>query len=369
MGQSITEFPAAFQSAVNQALAMCPGAYIVSGYRSMDEQRTLYNAYLSGHGNLAAPPGQSNHQDTNHGAVDIGGDKECMHRVAGSLGLGFPVDGEDWHMELIGSATAETTANIDSYVAQRENPLELANRMLYGDIVFDLSDPEAMRRSVTVDEGTDPTTTPQPAQPQATIPDGAVTPMPTILTTLAAAGFSGDNLVTAAAVVMAESGGNPSAPGPIIPPDGDLGQPLGWFQIREAFSQNGTGGWRDRAQLYNPSFNARAAFAISNGGTNWQPWEAYTNGAYTQYLDAARAALGQIGGVVAGPSSRQLPSLIDEDGTQGTDQDFTELVGLFGQPDISAFEQPLAPAAPTLDVANPDNPDDEQQLTSTEGII
>jgi len=356
MGTSIAEFPQAFQSAIQQLMARCPGVTINSGFRTMDEQRALYNAYLAGQGNLAAAPGSSNHQDPNHGAVDIGGDKACAHRVAASLGLGFPVDGEDWHIELIGSATEQTQANNTNYVAQKENPLEVANRLLYGGVVFDMDDPEANKAAVTqqttgqvpADEPASGLAAPQPGLVQS---GGAVTPMPTILATLAAAGFSGDALVTAAAVVMAESGGIPNRPGPDIPPDGDLGQPLGWFQIREAFSQNGTGGWRDRAQLYDPAFNARAAFSISNGGTHWQPWEAYTNGNYQQYVDDARAALGQMGGVIPGPNARDLPALQDPNEPADPIQDFTDLTGMFSEPDISQFEKPLMPTLGSTDVA------------------
>src|SRR5262249_11912714 len=36
--------------------------YVVSGFRTMKEQRHLYWLYTHGQGNLAAPPGYSNHQ-------------------------------------------------------------------------------------------------------------------------------------------------------------------------------------------------------------------------------------------------------------------------------------------------------------------
>ena len=37
------------------------GTWINSGYRSSDEQQTLYSRYLEGTGNPANPPGSSNH--------------------------------------------------------------------------------------------------------------------------------------------------------------------------------------------------------------------------------------------------------------------------------------------------------------------
>lgn len=74
---------------------------IGSGYRSYEEQQRLYDAYLRGEGNLAARPGQSNH---NHGtAADLryASDqaREWVHSVARDLGLHFPVRGENWHVE------------------------------------------------------------------------------------------------------------------------------------------------------------------------------------------------------------------------------------------------------------------------------
>ena len=85
------------------ALARASGEPIQvnSAYRSNEEQAALYQAYLNGTGNLAAPPGQSNH---NHGAaVDVNLTPR-QRELAGQFGLGFPVAGEDWHMELVGDA-------------------------------------------------------------------------------------------------------------------------------------------------------------------------------------------------------------------------------------------------------------------------
>jgi cell wall-associated NlpC family hydrolase len=36
--------------------------------------------------------------------------------------------------------------------------------------------------------------------------------------------------------------------------------------------------------LFDPRINARVAYQMSNGGTNWQPWTTYTRGAYLKYL-------------------------------------------------------------------------------------
>lgn len=72
--------------------------------------------------------------------------------------------------------------------------------------------------------------------------------------------------VTAAAVAMAESGGDPSAQN-LSPRERSYGL---WQVNVLAHSQY------DPTSLRDPMYNARAAFAISSGGTDWSHWTAYT---------------------------------------------------------------------------------------------
>lgn len=80
--------------------------YVVSAYRFYDEQLRLYKLWLAGKGNLAAPPGSSNHERGL--AMDLGivGRQTSVrsdHRANGifyELGQIFPVRTEDWHVEL-----------------------------------------------------------------------------------------------------------------------------------------------------------------------------------------------------------------------------------------------------------------------------
>ena len=67
-----------------------------SGYRSMQEQARLYQAYLAGTGNLAAPPGSSMH---NFGLASDG--PHWKNRNPGAFGLRFPIPSEDWHVEPV----------------------------------------------------------------------------------------------------------------------------------------------------------------------------------------------------------------------------------------------------------------------------
>lgn len=87
-----------------QALIEASGGRVQpgSGYRTYEEQARLYELYKAGKGNLAAPPGHSNH---NHGlAMDLRGDLEWAHQNAHRFGLHFPLLDQDepWHVEPIG---------------------------------------------------------------------------------------------------------------------------------------------------------------------------------------------------------------------------------------------------------------------------
>jgi hypothetical protein len=85
------------------------------------------------------------------------------------------------------------------------------------------------------------------------------------------AGFRGTGLVNAMQIAKAESGNRPYAFNPI---GGDLS--YGLFQINML---GGMGpdrrkkfGLSSNDDLYDPLTNAKVAYAISKGGTNWNPW-------------------------------------------------------------------------------------------------
>ncbi|HYH96066.1 peptidoglycan-binding protein [Hyalangium sp.] len=78
-----------------------------SGFRSMEEQRVLYQKYLNGTGNLAAKPGYSNHQGGI--SMDIGGvggyntkAYNWLKNNAGKYGFQNDVRGEYWHWTFKG---------------------------------------------------------------------------------------------------------------------------------------------------------------------------------------------------------------------------------------------------------------------------
>lgn len=79
--------------------------HVESGFRSREEQAHLYQMYLNGTGNLAAPPGYSNHESGKAADVYVDGIALASHArakdIAQSLGLGWPVGGEAWHTEIV----------------------------------------------------------------------------------------------------------------------------------------------------------------------------------------------------------------------------------------------------------------------------
>jgi hypothetical protein len=104
------------------------------------------------------------------------------------------------------------------------------------------------------------------------------------------AGFSGNALITATAIALAESSGRTD----VI---NSLGC-VGLWQIYQKYHPQ----W-SVAQLQNPATNAQAAYAISNGGRDFTPWETYTNGMYIAQLGAARLGAASVTQSQAGGSS------------------------------------------------------------------
>lgn len=104
----------------------------------------------------------------------------------------------------------------------------------------------------------------------------------------------GEKLVTAVAVGLGESDGVVDA----THANGDGSVDRGVWQINSlAWPSYPT------SCVFDAACNARAMVDISNAGSNWQPWLAYTNGRYQQFLSQARAAAAsECGGAGSAPS-------------------------------------------------------------------
>jgi hypothetical protein len=108
-----------------------------------------------------------------------------------------------------------------------------------------------------------------------------------LITVLRDAGFNGKALEVAYAVARAESGHRPKAFNGNAK-SGD--KSYGIFQInmlgKLGPARRKQHGLSSNEELFHPEINARIAYKMSNGGTNWKPWSAYKNGAYQKYLNA-----------------------------------------------------------------------------------
>lgn len=96
----------------------------------------------------------------------------------------------------------------------------------------------------------------------------------------AGAGFKGDEIKTAVAIALAESGGNTHAHNG-TPPDNSYGL----WQINMLGSmgpdRRARLGIKSNDELYDPKVNARAAYMIYKG-SGWSAWTTYTRGTYKQ---------------------------------------------------------------------------------------
>lgn len=91
----------------------------------------------------------------------------------------------------------------------------------------------------------------------------------------------------AAAVAMVESYGHTDATNIVTNPAPGNGpeRSFGIWQVNTLANPQFS-----EASLLNPQYNARAAYVLSNGGTNWGPWRnTIQSGAYKQYLPAGYA--------------------------------------------------------------------------------
>lgn len=133
------------------------------------------------------------------------------------------------------------------------------------------------------------------------------------------AGFTGDDVNTAAAIALAESSGNPAAVGDLnLTPGGSIGL----WQINLKAHPEYTA-----AQLTDPATNAAAAFSVYQAAGGFGPWSTFNNGAYQAYLPTASgadsstvASDSSAGGTLQGSTSAMLGSTPDSVG-YGDDND------------------------------------------------
>lgn len=95
-------------------------------------------------------------------------------------------------------------------------------------------------------------------------------------------GFTGDGLVDAVAVALAESKGYTRA----VLVNKDCTRDRGLWQINDYWHPDVS-----EQQAFDPVQNAKAAFEISDQGASWHQWSTYENGRYKDYLPDAEQAV------------------------------------------------------------------------------
>ena len=128
--------------------------------------------------------------------------------------------------------------------------------------------------------------------------------IPQLIGLASGAGFSGDDLITAVAIALAESGGDPQAYNPEQSAGAAQGRgSFGLWQIYLTAHPEFAG-----QNLLDPQVNAAAAYAVySAAGNSFRPWSTFESGAYESHVAAVTQAMPVTPDVVAsgdgGPSS------------------------------------------------------------------
>lgn len=119
-----------------------------------------------------------------------------------------------------------------------------------------------------------------------------------VLQALEAGGFPEASARTLAGISGAETGGtyDPNVLGDIGLQNSTWGPSVGVFQIRTLKAETGKGTARDIQWLQGSlPHQVAAAFEISSGGRNFQPWSTYGSGKYQQYLPGTGALAQDVG--------------------------------------------------------------------------
>ncbi len=177
------------------------------------------------------------------------------------------------------------------------SPLKVNHVAVYlGDgRVVEAASPEAGTRIAPVDAAhlvgirrVAPTATPATTGADAAArPSGPALAPPQLVDLLRSVGFTGDGLRTAWAVAMRESGGRPDALGAV---NANGTRDHGLFQINDVH----LGSLIDATRVDDPVANARAAFTLSKGGTDWSAWGLGSTGYARHLAQTAPDVLGRL---------------------------------------------------------------------------
>lgn len=94
---------------------------IRSGFRSYAKQARLYKQYRKGQGNLAAPPGYSNHESGRALDLNVSDHKafDWLQSHGATYGFHRTVPGEAWHWEYLGDEDKDAISRPDRKVKRK----------------------------------------------------------------------------------------------------------------------------------------------------------------------------------------------------------------------------------------------------------
>lgn len=119
----------------------------------------------------------------------------------------------------------------------------------------------------------------------------AILPDNAIASYAARNGFTGNGIVMAVAIALAESGGDTNARGVNRSKSGTvLSVDRGLWQINSVYHKEVAD-----SCAYDANCSAGAAYRISNRGTDWRQWSTYGNGRYRQFMQRALSASATVG--------------------------------------------------------------------------
>lgn len=292
---------ASFLAKLARMFADNPRLSLTSGFRTRAEQEKLYKEKPG----LAAPPGRSRHEKGN--AADIGpaSEYQWISQNLGKYGLNLPMPGkEPWHVEPTGAAgdnAPEPSPSQGGGMAASKvgfgggggglstGALSFANGMLQ--IASGLLG-SASGRSASSGSSKSSGGSSSASSSGGGGGGGSVASIEDALRVAKAAGFSGKALQQIVAIGMSESGLKTGAIGDVKLENSTWGPSVGLWQIRTLKADRGKGTTRDQdALLSNPAKQAKSAWEISKGGSDFGAWSMYKNGNYAKNMGAVQQVM------------------------------------------------------------------------------
>lgn len=287
-----------------------PKLSLTSGFRSRADQERLYREKPG----LAAPPGKSKHEKGL--AADIGPRSEYgwIAQNLDKYGLSLPMPSkEPWHVQPAGGVSGGA---IEAASQPQPEDAGTGAGAVTGAIGGGVAGPKMIQDYNFLSGGGYKGTTAGGRRAMAASTEGGgvvanATPgaklnVEEALRLARAAGFRGSALQTMVAIAMGESGLDSGAKGDTTIQTREWGPSVGLWQVRTLKGETDKGTNRDINKLLSDvGFQAKAAWDISGGGQNYQPWSVYTSGKYRQYMPQVQKTMQEKG--IGDPVGDQAP--------------------------------------------------------------